>query len=246
MKSNKKVLIIFIAIIVLSTTIVNAQTLKKQLNVVYGVAKKIVIDGVDKTPTTTTNQPFVYEGTTYVPLRYISESLGKEVTWEAKTGTIFIGEEKEEYSYFYKKPIAESTEDLKIREDIKGISLFSEFSWWNYHLAKDTGGKEYSYNNQSVTYNLNGEVDMILGTICMLEEFGRNYNSEANGYVNGKLIAYDDNDNIIYESEKIRLMSDEINFKINAKNLLKIRFELYLDTYNKGNATIAIKNLRYK
>lgn len=34
---------------------------------------------------------FVYEGTTYVPLRFMAESLGKEVAWDGKTSSIFVG-----------------------------------------------------------------------------------------------------------------------------------------------------------
>lgn len=50
----------------------------------------ILFDGVEKAPTKGT--PFIYEGSTYVPLRFISETLGKEVGWNDETGTITIDE----------------------------------------------------------------------------------------------------------------------------------------------------------
>ena len=49
---------------------------------------KIFIDGVEKAPS---DEPFILNGRTYVPLRFISESLGKEVAWEESINTIYIG-----------------------------------------------------------------------------------------------------------------------------------------------------------
>lgn len=49
---------------------------------------KMVVDG--KTVSSDT-EPFIYEGRTFVPLRAISEALGKDVTWDAATYTVRIG-----------------------------------------------------------------------------------------------------------------------------------------------------------
>lgn len=49
---------------------------------------KIVVDG--KTVSSDT-EPFIYGGRTFVPLRAISEALGKEVVWDAATYTVKIG-----------------------------------------------------------------------------------------------------------------------------------------------------------
>ncbi|MFZ5968867.1 MAG: stalk domain-containing protein [Bacillota bacterium] len=86
----KKAMLLIALILVLSITIVNAQSYVEKITVYYDVVKTIMIDGVEKTPTD--QKPFIYEGTTYVPLRFVSESLGKKVSWDEKTGTIYIGE----------------------------------------------------------------------------------------------------------------------------------------------------------
>lgn len=39
--------------------------------------------------------PIVYNGTTYLPVRAIAESLGKEVQWDEKTNTVIITSKKE-------------------------------------------------------------------------------------------------------------------------------------------------------
>ena len=48
-----------------------------------------MFDGVEKAPTE--GKGFIYEGTTYVPLRFMSESLGKKVAWDEATSTIWVG-----------------------------------------------------------------------------------------------------------------------------------------------------------
>ena len=37
-------------------------------------------------------EPFIYNGTTFLPVRAISEALGKEVEWDGPTSSVYIGE----------------------------------------------------------------------------------------------------------------------------------------------------------
>lgn len=50
---------------------------------------KYMFDGVEKAPSD--GKSFVYEGTTYVPIRFVSEALGKPVEWDEANETIWIG-----------------------------------------------------------------------------------------------------------------------------------------------------------
>lgn len=58
---------------------------------VYFENLKYMFDGVEKKPAD--GQGLIYDGTTYVPLRFVGEALGKEVNWEDETKTIWIGEQ---------------------------------------------------------------------------------------------------------------------------------------------------------
>jgi foldase protein PrsA len=51
---------------------------------------KYMFDGVEKK--STQGQGFVYNNTTYVPLRFVSEALGKKVQWDEKNQTIWFGD----------------------------------------------------------------------------------------------------------------------------------------------------------
>ena len=69
----------------------------KQLDAYYNDIK-IVLDGAQITPTDVTGkivEPFIVDGTTYLPVRAISEALGKDVTWDGSTNTVRIDEKSE-------------------------------------------------------------------------------------------------------------------------------------------------------
>ncbi|WP_433947031.1 stalk domain-containing protein [Paenibacillus sp. SN-8-1] len=55
---------------------------------------KYYFDGLEKKPSAD-QQGFIYKGTTYVPLRFVSEALGKKVGWEGKTNSIYVGKQPE-------------------------------------------------------------------------------------------------------------------------------------------------------
>lgn len=48
-----------------------------------------MFDGIEKVPSD--GKGFIYEGSTYVPIRFVSEALGKKVEWDAEHETIWIG-----------------------------------------------------------------------------------------------------------------------------------------------------------
>ncbi|MCI8477054.1 MAG: copper amine oxidase N-terminal domain-containing protein [Oscillospiraceae bacterium] len=70
---------------------------KATIDVVYNNIK-LVIDGNEVTPRDANGkvvEPFVYNGTTYLPLRAISNALtggAKPVSWDQSTYTVYIGE----------------------------------------------------------------------------------------------------------------------------------------------------------
>lgn len=58
------------------------------------VGVKLVVDGVTITPKDAKGNvvdPFIVDGTTYLPVRAVAEALGKEVDWDGSTKTVYIG-----------------------------------------------------------------------------------------------------------------------------------------------------------
>jgi foldase protein PrsA len=60
-----------------------------QIDVVFKNLK-YMFNGVEKK--STQGQSFIYNNKTYVPLRFVGEALGKEVKWDEKNQTIWIGD----------------------------------------------------------------------------------------------------------------------------------------------------------
>lgn len=63
---------------------------------------KLVIDGVTITPKDangTVVEPFIYNGTTYLPVRAVGNAIGKQVSWDGKTKTVYLGEAPGQTSY---------------------------------------------------------------------------------------------------------------------------------------------------
>lgn len=52
---------------------------------------KLVVNGVP-VAVSADNEPFIYGGRTYVPLRVVSEALGYDVSWDANTSSVIIGD----------------------------------------------------------------------------------------------------------------------------------------------------------
>jgi len=72
----------------------------KTIQVLTGV--EIFVDGVKMNPTDAQGNPvetFIYNGTTYVPLRAVSQSLGKNVNWDGANQRVYIGEAPGEKQY---------------------------------------------------------------------------------------------------------------------------------------------------
>jgi len=72
----------------------------KTIQVLTGV--EIFVDGVKMNPTDANGNPvetFIYNGTTYVPLRAVSQSLGKNVNWDGANQRVYIGEQPGEKQY---------------------------------------------------------------------------------------------------------------------------------------------------
>ena len=92
MKNMKQVLLgLVIGIAFMSVGDLSAASVAKNIEVFYNNIR-IFIDGDEVKPE---QEPFVYEGTTYVPLRFVSSALGKEVKWNAQDVAVYIGKQPE-------------------------------------------------------------------------------------------------------------------------------------------------------
>ena len=82
-----------LCIMLVTVTAYAAGYTTKTISVTYKDIK-LVVDGVQVTPKDAngaTVEPFIYNGTTYLPIRAIGNALGKQVQWDGNTNTAYLG-----------------------------------------------------------------------------------------------------------------------------------------------------------
>ncbi|MDE6107468.1 MAG: FMN-binding protein, partial [Oscillospiraceae bacterium] len=88
MKKSKILALTLVLTLLLGTV---AAAVGPMINIGVFPGVKISMDGKDVTPEG--KEPFIYEDTTYVPLRFLSEILGVNVGWDDATKTVLLGEQ---------------------------------------------------------------------------------------------------------------------------------------------------------
>ena len=144
----------------------------------------IVMDGVRMSPKDVNNnevQPILYGGTTYVPIRFLSEALGKKVTFIGATSSIYIGEQQKVEAFLLRdiKPV-EKTVFAQTNYGSYGGWKATEYAadkrftiidWSNTGILT-IDDREYTSQSMmlsdgvrenNATYNLNGRYKRILG-----------------------------------------------------------------------------------
>lgn len=128
----------------------------KTIQVYTGV--DVYVDDVKVEPKDANGNPvevFVYNGTTYLPIRAISNALGKPVQWEGKTNSAYVGKHQGD------KPAVW----------LKDLDYFVGSSWDTYN-GKDNLGVEHRdaiqgpiYSGSTTnTYLINGQYSAISGS----------------------------------------------------------------------------------
>jgi len=153
-----------------------AASVEKQMTVYYNDIK-IYVDGeliTPKDPNGNIVDPFVSEGTTYLPVRAVAEALGKTVFWEGATQSVYIGTRPGEEQYMTDILPAYQTGSENIYEEYSalasgGAEAFSMagVKYLNGFIFTSTGHfpeKDYAI------YNLNGQYSSISGVLAHVDD----------------------------------------------------------------------------
>lgn len=122
--------------LVISSGAVFASSLSKTVTAFYNNIK-LVIDGKEITPKDANGnvvEPFIIDGTTYLPVRAVSEALGKEVDWDGTSNTVYIGEKPEREFYEVDKSTLEPYTEKEVFS-VNGTPINGGFL--NFYVAQD-------------------------------------------------------------------------------------------------------------
>ncbi len=145
---------------------------------------KIYVDGIQIEPKDsngTTVEPFIYNGTTYLPVRAISEALGKPVKWDGNTKSVKIG----------------GTDEVPYMTEI--CPPYESHYFGTYDASSGNyvtiAGKKYTnsflfgtgyYDTAKALFNLNGQYNKLTFEIARIDG-SDNYDSTLNIFLNGEL-----------------------------------------------------------
>lgn len=119
-----------------------AAAAQKTIQVSSGV--RIYIDDVELRPTDANGNPvevFVYNGTTYLPARAVSEALGKPVQWDGSTQSVYIGKHSSDTPAAY----------------LSEIDHFTKSGYWQFNeLTKDNLGNDHTHSIRATNYTHSG------------------------------------------------------------------------------------------
>jgi sRNA-binding regulator protein Hfq len=203
-----------------------ADPVSKSITAVFNDIK-IVVNGNAVTPKDSDGnvvQPFVFDGTTYLPVRAVAQALNQSVDWDGGSNTVYIGQ----------KPAGKSTALSKLDYARTDQSSHLNFDGWTpnnsgkndvFHLA----GTQYSngigvygsyIDSAYIVYNTNSQYKQLTG-VFGLDDLAKNRGNDV-----GTLVIYGD-DKEIYRSNKV-LQGDkpvDVNVDITGVNQLKLVFD---------------------
>ncbi|HIW94855.1 MAG TPA: copper amine oxidase N-terminal domain-containing protein [Candidatus Flavonifractor merdipullorum] len=133
----------------------------------------LVVDGVPITPKDANGvevEPFVYNGTTYLPVRAVGEAIGKQVTWEGSSQTVYIGEVPgaAEYLTVVCPPYQSSDYNSGKTFSMDGVS---------YHANSFYLSTPFIGDHPHALFNLNGQYSALEVTIGHLDRYANEENT---------------------------------------------------------------------
>ena len=137
---------------------------------------KIIVNGQQVEMDDDDVEPFIYEGRTMVPVRFVSEALGADVNWDNKTKTVIINSknniklEKNE-SFTEPENFIQMLPEDKPKQTVDGITIY----YFNEAEEYDNNGMPYvnlssvikRYNDLSVEPNTNKNIDLYYKVILI-------------------------------------------------------------------------------
>lgn len=168
---------------------------------------------------------FVYNGTTYLPIRAIGNALGMPVQWEGKTNSAYVGKHQGDKPAVWLKDLDYFTGHYFGSGAAKdNLGIEHQNVVWGESSA-DKG--RYYYGDISNTYLINGQYTAISGTLF------QNYSGRSN-YTTTRLTIYGDGEQL-YQAD-MRGGIKPIDFYINLNGVLelKIVLEYAAGSYDSG------------
>ena len=201
---------VVVTTMVLGTFGVFAETISKTLDVIYQNIK-IVIDGTEIEPTDANGdpvEPFIYNGTTYLPVRAVGEAFAKKVRWDGETNTVYM---EQQGTVTYLDTLAPQSFEPQGRGDYSSVGNNSKYG----------GGVDYqrgvvieTNKAATLTYSLDGNYSSFISDIYFTIGWG----------MGPTIVKIYGDDKLMYESPGMTndTLTQSINLDVSGVAQLKI------------------------
>lgn len=205
---------VFTTLLIISLTTPVLAALQKTIEVSTGV--RIFIDDAELHPTDAGGNPvdvFIYNGTTYLPVRAVSEGLGKPVQWDGSTRSVYIGNHSSGKPAMYLSEMDYFAGDKTINTAAQDKDNFGR----QYHNCIIGHGGSYAIGTTERSFLLNGQYSALTGTFYQRYDY-------RSALVSGAFYVYGD-DRIIYscEFDEDSTGNEPIDFNVDLTGVLKLR-----------------------
>lgn len=214
-----------VATLIFSVTVVPAFAagIYRQLDAYYNDVK-IVIDGNQITPKDAAGkvvEPFIVDGTTYLPVRAVGEAFGKNVTWDGATSTVYIGQVPGASAQLGKDITAYQSDGRYYEYPQEGSFLMAGNKYYN--------GVRFQGLSKAF-YNLNGQYSQISGKFGPTDDSGTDITGTITFWGDDKLLkTIDWNGSDMPKS-----------FNVDISGVLQLRIEVTVDYFDSWVGQIAL------
>lgn len=242
MKKKKliKVLAIALVLVLGLSAVAFGASVTKSINVMMG-GIKLYVDDEQFTPKDANGnvvQPIVYNGTTYLPARAVSEALGKAVHWDNATKSVYIGDHDSSVMSEYLKDVnIYNAQYAKSSEPNKWVAL-SNTSQKNVQAADGTTDPNgFSFYKPKYDYAVAVKYDFLINqkysklkATYLLSDLSKNYSTPFTVSILG-------DENVLYESKMLTagFIPQEIDCDVTGISKLTILVKAKSGEEFKGN-----------
>lgn len=156
-----------------------ANTVYRTIQVQYS-GIKLVVDGatvIPKDANGTTVEPFIYNGTTYLPVRAVGNAIGKQVTWDGSSKTVYLGDTPNSWKWLMS--LCPPYETYSINKDDPTFKMDGQTYTHGFYAYPD-------FVDRWALFNLNGQYRTLSCDIGHLEGYSGN-DTQVEIYLDGDL-----------------------------------------------------------
>lgn len=255
MFKNKKIKIALIAaatVLALSVTAFS-KTISQRAEIFYNNIK-IYINGAEIVPKDAkgnTVEPFIMDGTTYLPVRAIANAFGEDVEWDGTTQSVYIGKadrskpdnylDRIQYTDFAKSDNWNALFRINgTVTDYLGKTYTNGMVFRGYYDANGISGDEDGAQ-LIIDYPLNSQYKKLSGNVVLPESIDSTGLKKADDYNNGEhevYVYFYGDERLIKEVNAVtKTMPFEFDINVKGVNMLTIKVKYqrdkkyYKDTY---------------